>query len=404
MARGFDFGKFAEVLGGHGVQFGQQLTQREKAAPMDKLREDLLRKQLKQIDLNLDKSKDEKAAKRNLENKKKNLIKLLQDPEIVKTITEQAREQMGDKAGPPVPETTQRQPTLGEQVQRLRGTEFEFPSDPAIQKQVEGLRGRFAAQQQPMLEQEEFDREQAGKIELQELKGEQRSKEKQLDRDFELANNPEEAIQDVRAKGEERRMMQFHQNQLTNHVKNTKAFIRTGFLVKNIDNALRETGAGGIFGEGDIKSVGFGSKSYRKWLNSEEAVKVRQAVSMFFLGKIKEQSGVAVSDKEFERIESAFGLNNRSTMNAFRESMKIAADETKTQLSQFEKALSPIAKGLLKERELLTSDQLPGSDQTAQGEDLDLQEDIQIQSDEEYDELPSGTVFIDPEGRRRVKP
>jgi len=166
MARGFDFGKFAEVLGEHGVQFGKQLTQREKAAPMDKLREDLLRKQLKQIDLNLDKSKDEKAAKRNLENKKKNLIKLLQDPEIVKTITEQAREQMGDKAGPPVPETTQRQPTLGEQVQRLRGTEFEFPSDPAIQKQVEGLRGRFAAQQQPMLEQEEFERTQEGKKDI----------------------------------------------------------------------------------------------------------------------------------------------------------------------------------------------------------------------------------------------
>jgi len=169
MARGFDFGKFAEVLGEHGVQFGKQLTKRKEAAdraPMDKLNLELLQQEVQKGRFAIDEKKTEAARKKNLDNKLKTLRNLLQEPEVQKEITQKILEQQGETVGPPVPETTQRQPTLGEQVQRLRGTEFEFPSDPAIQKQVEGLRGRFAAQQQPMLEQEEFERTQEGKKDI----------------------------------------------------------------------------------------------------------------------------------------------------------------------------------------------------------------------------------------------
>ena len=370
-ARGAGIGAFLQSLGQSGMNLSQIIDKKKEdekrsaaEAPTRELNFSILKDVAASKKLGLDEKKMSLEREKVKRAKLKKITDLLADKDVKEEFIRITDSELA-KSNMPIPEaregmiTTQtetRNPTLQKQIERVQGSGLEF--DPDVKSVVDPLKAQFQAQQEPGIAQAKFEREQTGKVELQELKGEQAS-ERQLERDLVVSNNPMLAL---REKGEARREQQFVQGLLTKHVKDTKAFIRTGFLVKNIDKALKETGAGGIFGEGNIKSVGFASKAYRKWLNSKDAVKVRQAVSMFFLGKIKEQSGVAVSDKEFERIESAFGLNNRSTMQAFRESIKIAADETKTQLSQFEKALSPEAKQLLRERDLFTSDDLPGEE------------------------------------------
>lgn len=87
--------------------------------------------------------------------------------------------------------------------------------------------------------------------------------------------------------------------------------------------------------------IGVGSKLLKDWINTDEGVELRQAVNMFFLARIKELSGVAVTDKEFQRVEKGYGLNTRGTVNAFVQSMKMARQESLDKLIHLENLLTP---------------------------------------------------------------
>jgi hypothetical protein len=66
-----------------------------------------------------------------------------------------------------------RPPTLAEQVQRLQGSGFDVSPYKEVREQVQGVREAYKEQQAPVLEAQKFEREQQGKIDMQELKGEQ---------------------------------------------------------------------------------------------------------------------------------------------------------------------------------------------------------------------------------------
>jgi len=160
--------------------------------------------------------------------------------------------------------------------------------------------------------------------------------------------------------GEPRRQKQQDITQRQWYAKNTEKLVPVANSIIAIDSALKDIGAGGIYGSGDIPGVGFGTKLYRKWLNGDDAVKVRQAIQMYFLGKAKEQSGVAITPQEMERIEAAFGLNKESTVDSFRESMKIGADQLRLQYKQVEGGIDPdFLQTLKNEGGMLFSESLP---------------------------------------------
>jgi len=108
--------------------------------------------------------------------------------------------------------------------------------------------------------------------------------------------------------------------------------------------------------------VGFGTKKFRKFINSDEGVKLRQAVNNFFLAKIKAQSGVAVSDKEFERVESGFGLNTTGTVKSFISSMVITRDENLQLLTNLEALLTPEQLEDARQRGVTTTESLAQPD------------------------------------------
>lgn len=349
-------GKFFEKLGGYGMQIGQQYGQmkddeeaRRRNAPKEALNMKLLEDAAKRSDLKFDQEKMSAQRQQMVAQKMETLKKLLSEPEIQEQLAELGKEsEMGPRPG------VETAPTATQQYDRIKGTEYQYSQEPGIKaivgdvkKAAEGV----APIQEFDLKKQKFEEEKSQfdiETELKRIKLAQDAQDKAI-------------VDPMKMVREERITSQFDQKQLIDHVKSTKDYTKNGYLLKTIDTALQDTGAGGIFGDGPIASVGFMTKPYREWLQSDEAIKVRQAVKHFFIGKLKEMSGVAVTPQEYERIESAFGLNAKSTVKAFREGMKIAVGEIKQKMGQFEKALSPEVKEIMLKRGLFTTDQLPSA-------------------------------------------
>lgn len=144
--------------------------------------------------------------------------------------------------------------------------------------------------------------------------------------------------------------------------KDTDAIAKTTTAIQRIHNVLEELGAsGGIYTEDYSKVPGYGTgaKVYRDWLNDPAAVKLRQAVNILLLNKRKETAGSAVTPQEGAVLEKTLGINNRSTTQAFLESLRNFAEENALQLQSFEAGISDKAKARIKEKGGITSDAVP---------------------------------------------
>jgi len=129
-------------------------------------------------------------------------------------------------------------------------------------------------------------------------------------------------------------------------------------------NAIDKALPGGIDNPtGDVFGVvGIGSNKLRGFVMSKEGVKLRQAINNFFQANLKEQSGVAVSDREFDRVEKSFGLNTRGNVDAFIQSMKISRDQRKNKLKNLQLLLTDEQLDMVKERGGITTESLPSPD------------------------------------------
>lgn len=74
--------------------------------------------------------------------------------------------------------------------------------------------------------------------------------------------------------------------------------------------------------EKNIDALGVGSKHWRDFLNSDDAVELRQAINLYFLNATAEKSGKTVTEGEASRIEKALGLNTLASTKAFIQAMK----------------------------------------------------------------------------------
>ena len=162
--------------------------------------------------------------------------------------------------------------------------------------------------------------------------------------------------------------------QLSQYKSNSKNLVATVQGIKRIDESF----PGGIYGNErkGLGVVGFGTKAFKKFVNSDEGIKLRQAVNVFFLAKLKDLSGVAVSDEEFQRVESAHGLNTRGTVEAFVQSLINASDETAKRVDLIGSGLLPEVESVLKKDGVWLSDLIPRRKSTKSSSNKDLTNNI----------------------------
>lgn len=185
-ARGAGFGAFLQSLGQSGMGISQMLADKKEKeqkaineAPTRNLNFSILKDVAASKSLALKKEKDSFEKDKVIAGQKKQLLKLLSKPEI-REYMERITDKELSKLNMPIPEarqgmvttqTEERAPTLQEQIGRVKGTEYEY--DPNFKDVIDPLKKEYQSTLKPGLEQEKFEREQAGKIKLQELKGEQ---------------------------------------------------------------------------------------------------------------------------------------------------------------------------------------------------------------------------------------
>ena len=106
---------------------------------------------------------------------------------------------------------------------------------------------------------------------------------------------------------------------------------RVGLGIQFIDAAI----PGGIFQAADkIAGVGGGSKLWREWLKTPEAIKINSAVKNYLGAVRKRDAGVAVTEREAKFLETQFGLNLRGTVADFIEAFKIKSVEATANLEK----------------------------------------------------------------------
>jgi hypothetical protein len=147
-------------------------------------------------------------------------------------------------------------------------------------------------------------------------------------------------------------------------------------------NAIDKALPGGIDNPtGEVFGVlGIGSSKLRDFVMSEKGVKLRQAINTFFQASLKEQSGVAVSDREFDRVTKTFGLNTRGNVDAFIQSMKISRDQRKDTLKTWQLLLTDEQLERVKSGGGITAESLPSEDKPRDDEPKEVKTELTSKS------------------------
>jgi hypothetical protein len=184
-------GEFFRTLGGHGMAIGKEFSRmREREAeerrnePIRKLNLQMLQDAAKRSKIGLEREdidlKKKKQAQKDVKTLKKLLSKLAVQEELAKIGAESQQQgaQPGTIQQEPImqPQKTAK-PTTEEQMQRIKGTEFEFSQQPEIKGMVSDVRERFQEEQAPILEQQKFERELEGRKELESYKSDLKIRE-----------------------------------------------------------------------------------------------------------------------------------------------------------------------------------------------------------------------------------
>jgi hypothetical protein len=120
----------------------------------------------------------------------------------------------------------------------------------------------------------------------------------------------------------------------TKFVKNTNELKTELDMFGKLDKAV----PGGIYGTGGISGFGFGTAPLRKFWKTEQANTIRPTLQFLINAILKRQSGAAVSDQEFERLNTAFGINTTGTIEEFRQGLQNYYQSSKTQYDRYAKA------------------------------------------------------------------
>lgn len=151
----------------------------------------------------------------------------------------------------------------------------------------------------------------------------------------------------------------------------------------------------------DIPGVGPVEGFLPNLLTSEEGVKTRQAAGRLMAAILKKQSGQAVSESEVERNLKARGLGDRATQVEYRTGLRALVKELGDTFKRTEAKYRPEVTARFRERGGTTSAEtaplLERAEALGGGPS-------RIKSDEEFDALPSGAVFVGPDGKKRKKP
>lgn len=120
----------------------------------------------------------------------------------------------------------------------------------------------------------------------------------------------------------------------TKFVKNTNDLESEIFLFEKLGEAI----PGGLYGSGGISGFGFGTKPFRKVWKTDEAKAIRPVLQALVNKILRRESGAAVTDQEFERMETAFGINTTGTVEEFRNGLQNYYETAKRQFERFKKA------------------------------------------------------------------
>jgi hypothetical protein len=144
--------------------------------------------------------------------------------------------------------------------------------------------------------------------------------------------------------GEENRAFQkdkFAQNKENQNTERETKFVKnTNELKTEIDmfDKLDKSVPGGIYGKDGISGFGFGTAPLRKFWKTDEANTIRPTLQFLINAILKRQSGAAVSDQEFERLNTAFGINTTGTIEEFRLGLQNYYESARGQYDRYVKA------------------------------------------------------------------
>lgn len=147
----------------------------------------------------------------------------------------------------------------------------------------------------------------------------------------------------------------------TKFAKNTSEMATIDHLFKNLDKEI----PGGIYGEGGISGFGFGTKPFRALWKTQEANRIRPTLQAIINKVLKKQSGAAVSDQEFDRLQTEYGINTTGTVEEFRQGLQNAYETNKNEYDTF-RAADPETAALLDARLGRENKALNGSPQSTQ--------------------------------------
>lgn len=127
--------------------------------------------------------------------------------------------------------------------------------------------------------------------------------------------------------------------------KNTSEAAGIDYLFKQLDKSI----PGGIYGEGGISGFGFGTKPLRALWKTDEANRIRPTLQALVNKILKAQSGAAVTDQEFDRLQTEFGINTTGTVEEFRQGLQNAYELNRQQYDTY-RATDPESAKTLDER------------------------------------------------------
>jgi hypothetical protein len=136
----------------------------------------------------------------------------------------------------------------------------------------------------------------------------------------------------------------------TRFAKTTNDLFSEVYLFEKLDKSI----PGGIYGTGGVSGFGFGTKPFRRLWKSDEANAIRPTLQALVNKILKRTSGAAVTDQEFDRMETALGINTTGTVEEFRLGLQNYYETAKGELDRFVAADPEAASGVDKPKEAKT--------------------------------------------------
>jgi len=217
--------------------------------------------------------------------------------------------------------------------------------DKSWQKALKGISPELAARHpyydselKDQLQRMMMPKEKSIRLALQKQREDRLGKAMKLkEESLEIARQSAEARK-KRAETGEKRFERYEQeqdiNRATKAAKNTKNLYSEILVFKEIDKEL----PGGLYGTGGISGFGFGTKPLRKFWKTKEANSIRGGVSRLVNVILKERSGAAVTDQEFDRLEQEFGIGTTGTIDEFRRGLQRQYEATTKLYDRYRKA------------------------------------------------------------------